>query len=143
VISGELEAVRPSRAHETLITIVRRGQFTGEVNTLSGRRALARIRARQPSEVIELAREEVLDLVQSDGELSQILMRAFILRRAELFTQGIGDATLVGSNHSADTASRSSLPATVTPTRISTLNVMLTWSTCLNIFMFPSPTYLW
>src|SRR6266849_458714 len=30
-------------------------------------------------------------------------MRAFILRRAELFTQGIGDATLVGSNHSADT----------------------------------------
>ncbi len=103
VISGELEAVRPSCAHETLITIVRPGQFTGEVNTLSGRRALARIRARQPSEVIELAREEVLDLVQSDGELSQILMRAFILRRVELFTQGIGDATLVGSNHSADT----------------------------------------
>jgi len=103
VISGELEAVRPSCAHETLITIVRPGQFTGEVNTLSGRRALARIRARQPSEVIELARQEVLGLVQSDGELSQILMRAFILRRAELFTQGIGDATLVGSNHSADT----------------------------------------
>src|SRR5712692_4619168 len=28
VISGELEAVRPSCAHETLITIVRPGQFT-------------------------------------------------------------------------------------------------------------------
>jgi len=46
VISGELEAVRPTCATETLITIVRAGQFTGEINTLSGRRALARIRAR-------------------------------------------------------------------------------------------------
>jgi len=103
VISGELEAVRPTCATETLITIVSAGQFTGEINTLSGRRALARIRARQDGEVIQLARESVLALVQTDAELSEILMRAFILRRVELLTQGIGDATLVGSSHSADT----------------------------------------
>jgi thioredoxin reductase (NADPH) len=103
VISGELEAVRPTCATEMLITIVRAGQFTGEINTLSGRRALARIRARQDGEVIQLARESVLALVQTDAELSEILMRAFILRRVELLTQGIGDATLVGSIHSADT----------------------------------------
>lgn len=95
--------VRPSGAHETPITTVPPRQFTGEVNTLSGRRDLNRIRARQPSEVIEVSRENVLALVQTDGELSQVLMRAFILRRAELFTQGLRDATLVGSNHSADT----------------------------------------
>src|SRR5215470_12502809 len=46
VVSGELEAVRPAGVTETLITIVRPGQFTGEVNTLSGRRAMARLRAR-------------------------------------------------------------------------------------------------
>src|SRR6266704_308287 len=103
VISGELEAVRPTCATETLITIVRPGQFTGEINTLSGRRALARIRARQDGEVIQLARENVLTVVQTDAELSEILMRAFILRRVELLAQGIGDATLVGSSHSADT----------------------------------------
>src|SRR3989440_5246151 len=103
VISGELEAVRPTCATETLITIVRPGQFTGEINTLSGRRALARIRARQDGEVIQLTRENVLTLVQTDAELSEVLMRAFILRRVELLAQGIGDATLMGSNHSADT----------------------------------------
>ena len=103
VISGELETVRPSGVHETLITTVPPGQFTGEVNTLSGRRALNRIRAREASEVIEVSRDNVLTLVQADGELSQILMRAFVLRRAELFTQGLGDVTVVGSNHSADT----------------------------------------
>jgi thioredoxin reductase (NADPH) len=103
VVSGELEAVRPTSAGETLITVFRAGQFTGEVNTLSGRRALARIRARQPGEVIELSHENVLALVQMDAELSEILMRAFILRRVELLTQGVGDVTLVGSTHSADT----------------------------------------
>ena len=103
VVSGELEAVRPTSAAETLITVFRAGQFTGEVNTLSGRRALARLRVRQPGEVIELSRENVLALVQTDAELSEILMRAFILRRAELLTQGVSDVTLVGSSHSSDT----------------------------------------
>ena len=103
VISGELEAVRPTCASETLIRVIGAGQFTGEINTLSGRLAMARIRAREDGEVIQLARESVLSVVQTDAELSEILMRAFILRRVELLAQGVGDATLVGSNHSADT----------------------------------------
>jgi thioredoxin reductase (NADPH) len=103
VISGELEAVRPSFVQETLITNFGPGQFTGEVNTLSGRRAIARIRARQDGEIVEIARGKVLALVQTDAELSEILMRAFILRRAEILQQGIGDVTLVGSSYSADT----------------------------------------
>jgi len=95
---------RASRSgRETLITIFRAEQFTGEVNTLSDRRALARIRVREDGEVIQVARESLLALIQTDAELSEILMRAFILRRVELLAQGIGDATLVGSNHSADT----------------------------------------
>jgi CRP-like cAMP-binding protein len=87
VISGELEAVRPSFVQETLITIFAPGQFTGEVNTLSGRRAIARIRTRKDGEIVEIARGKVLALVQTDAELSEILMRAFILRRAELRIQ--------------------------------------------------------
>ena len=55
VISGELEVVRPSFTQETLIRIVGPGNFTGEINTLSGRRAFARLRARQDSEVIQIA----------------------------------------------------------------------------------------
>jgi thioredoxin reductase (NADPH) len=103
VVSGELEAVRPAGAAETLITVIRPGQFTGEVTTLSGRPALARVRARTDGEAIQLPRENLLALVQTDAELSEILSRAFILRRAELLAQGIGDVTIVGSSHSADT----------------------------------------
>ena len=84
VISGELEAVRPTGTIETHLLIVRAVQFTGEINILSGRSAMARIRARQDGEIVQLARESFLTLVQTDAELSEILMRAFILRRVEL-----------------------------------------------------------
>jgi hypothetical protein len=52
---------------------------------------LAQIRAGEAGEVIEVEREHLLALVQTDSELSDILMRAFILRRVELIAQGFGD----------------------------------------------------
>ncbi len=103
VMSGELEVVRPSFTQETLIRVIGPRQFTGEINTLSGRRAFARIRARENSQVVQIARASLVALVQADAELSDIVMRAFISRRAELLAQGLGDSTLVGSSHSADT----------------------------------------
>ena len=70
---------------------------------LSGRRALFRARVSEPGEVIELDRQHMLALVQTDAELGEILMRAFILRRVELVAAGVGDVVLVGSNLSAGT----------------------------------------
>src|ERR671931_384836 len=103
VVSGELEVVRPSVPVETLITTYESGQFTGEVGTLSGRPSLFRVRATKPGKVIELNRQQMLALVQTDAELGQILMRAFILRRVELIAAGVGDIVLVGSTYSAST----------------------------------------
>jgi thioredoxin reductase (NADPH) len=45
----------------------------------------------------------MLSLVQTDAELGEILMRAFILRRVELVAAGVGDVVLMGSTYSADT----------------------------------------
>ena len=53
--------------------------------------------------MIELDREQLLSLVQTDAELSEILMRAFILRRSELIAGGFGDVVLIGSTHCAGT----------------------------------------
>src|ERR1039458_5807498 len=103
VMSGELEIMWLLFTQETLIRVVGPGRFTGEINSLSGRRAFARIRARQDSELIQISRENLMALVQTDAELSEIVMRAFILRRAQLQAQALGDSTLVGSSHSADT----------------------------------------
>src|SRR3954470_896130 len=101
--SGQLEVVRPSAEGDTVVALFSGGQFTGEVSLIAGRPALLRIRARSDAELIELTREELAGLVQTDAELSEILMRAFILRRLELVTSGLGDVVLVGSSHSVDT----------------------------------------
>jgi len=103
VVSGEIQVLRPSDGTETLIVRHRPGQFSGEGNMITGRRALGRLRVSEPGEVIELDREQLLALVQTDAELSEILMRAFILRRAELIAGGFGDVVLIGSTHCAGT----------------------------------------
>jgi thioredoxin reductase (NADPH) len=103
ITAGEVELVRPAGATETRIAALRAGQFTGEVYMLSGRRTLVRARVIEAGEVIELDRERLLALVQSDSELSEILMRAFILRRSELIAKGLGDVVLVGSDHCSGT----------------------------------------
>ena len=102
VRSGRLEAIRVTDT-ETVIATQTSGQFTGEANALSGRRSLVRIRAAEPGELIELDREKLLGLVQTDSELSEIFMRAFILRRMALIAHGIGDVVVVGSTHCAGT----------------------------------------
>ena len=66
------------------------GQFTGEVNMLSGRRALVRSRATEAGEVIELDREHLLALVQTDSELGEIIMRAFIMPPGGVDCAGAG-----------------------------------------------------
>jgi thioredoxin reductase (NADPH) len=103
VTRGQVEIVRPAAAAQTLITVHGPGEFTGEVNMLSGRRTLVRARALADTEVIELSRDGLLSLVQTDAELSEIVMRAFILRRVELIAQGLGDVVVVGSSHCAGT----------------------------------------
>ena len=79
------------------------GQFTGEASLLAGRPGLFRLRVAEAGEVIEIDRDQLLALVQTDPELSEILMRAFILRRVEIIAQQVGDVVLVGSNHSSGT----------------------------------------
>jgi thioredoxin reductase (NADPH) len=103
VTEGKIDIVSVSGPAESLIVTLQPGQFTGEVNLLSGRRQFTRVRASEAGAVIELERERLLALVQTDSELSDILMRAFILRRIELIAHQVGDAVLIGSNHSADT----------------------------------------
>lgn len=103
VVSGELESVRPSASGDTLVAVSGPGQFMGEVNTVSGRSAMFRLRVSKAGDVIELNHQQLLGLIQTDEELGEVLMRAFLLRRANLLAAGVGDAVLIGSTHSAET----------------------------------------
>lgn len=103
VIEGSLEMVRHAMTETQLVTVYEPGQFTGDVSLLSGRRSLLEARAREAGEVIELSRSALLALVQTDAEISEIIVRAFIVRRVELIAQGLGDAIVIGSVHCGET----------------------------------------
>jgi thioredoxin reductase (NADPH) len=103
VLSGEMQVLRPSAGAQALIVTHVAGQFTGEGTMLTGRRSLAQTRVSEPGEVIELDREQLFGLIQTDTELSDIFMRAFVLRRIELIAGGYGDVVLIGSTHCAGT----------------------------------------
>ena len=91
VVRGSVEILRAEPAGETVVHVNRNGQFTGEANLLTGRPAFVRIRANEDGEVIVLDRDQVLRVLQLESEISQIVMRTFILRRAELIARGYGD----------------------------------------------------
>lgn len=104
VLSGALEVVRPTeRGTEETIRVHGPGEFSGEVDMLLGRPSVARGRMREAGEVVAVNRDRLRQLVVVDPELSDLVMRAFILRRAMLIEHQQGDVVLVGSKHSAET----------------------------------------
>ncbi len=103
VLRGSLEVVRPGLGREEPVVVHQAGEFTGETNLLTGRRSLLRCRAAEDGEVLELHRDVLKTIVLNDSELSDLFMRAFILRRVGLLDRGFGDVVLIGSRHSSDT----------------------------------------
>jgi thioredoxin reductase (NADPH) len=88
---------------EPSVAVHEPGQFSGDVNLLSGRRAVVQARARGSTRVLEISCDRLRSLIQTDAELGEILLRAFILRRVALIAQGRGDVVLIGSRYSAGT----------------------------------------
>jgi thioredoxin reductase (NADPH) len=103
VIAGTIEVIRATDGIEQLVVTFGPGMFTGEGAMLTGRPVIVRIQAGEAGEVIEVDRDVLLALVQTDSELSEILMRAFLLRRVELIARGYSDVVLVGSTHCSGT----------------------------------------
>ncbi|HXJ22880.1 MAG TPA: FAD-dependent oxidoreductase [Polyangia bacterium] len=103
IVEGQVEVVRPLAEGEAPVVVHGPGQFTGEINMLSERRSLVSARVIKDGELIEVDRERLRTLVQRDPELSEVLLRAFILRRVGLIAQDSSSLVLIGSRHSAST----------------------------------------
>ena len=103
LLSGSMEIVQPDFTGERLIVTHGPGGFTGEMTMISGRSCLVRGRVTETGEFLELSGDGLRSLVAKDAELSEIFMRAFILRRLALISRGQGNVILMGSRHSAET----------------------------------------
>jgi len=103
LLEGRVEIATPAREGEERITIHAAGEFTGEVDMMTGRQSLVGARALDATKVLEIDLTNLRHIVQTDAELSEIFLRAFALRRAHLIANKLGGIVLIGSSHSADT----------------------------------------
>ncbi|ABF40749.1 cyclic nucleotide-regulated FAD-dependent pyridine nucleotide-disulfide oxidoreductase [Candidatus Koribacter versatilis Ellin345] len=103
VLSGEMEIVQPTSEGERSIVVHTPGHFTGELNMISGQRSLVRARISKPGEILEITPDALRSIINSDAKLSEVFMRAFILRRVALVRAGYGNVVVLGSRYSATT----------------------------------------
>jgi thioredoxin reductase (NADPH) len=103
VLTGSVEIVGVSKGVESILSVLGPAEFTGEVSQLSGRHSLVLCRACEMSELLEIDRASLRQIMQTDGLLGDLFLRAFLLRRIFLVANSIGDAVLIGSGLSSDT----------------------------------------
>lgn len=105
LLSGAMEIVQPASMEggERPITTHSAGEFTGEISMISGQRCLVLGRVTEAGEFLEISPDGLREVIARDAELSEILMRAFILRRVALINKGLGNVIMLGSRHCANT----------------------------------------
>jgi thioredoxin reductase (NADPH) len=103
VLSGTIDISLPGLDGETLVAVHRAGNFTGEMTSLQSAGSIVRLRASEDGEAIEVDREQLRRIMQNDAQLSELFMRAFIIRRLRLMGAQASDVVLIGSENSVGT----------------------------------------
>ncbi len=93
---------RASDKDETLLTVHRAGQFTGELDHVSARALLVSARVTDVR-VVRVPDASFRQFMASEPDLAELVMRAFILRRMGFLHHGEAGITLIGPADSADT----------------------------------------
>ena len=117
VLEGVMEIVEGSSGTEREVATHDVGQFSGDVDMLSGRVALVTARMRTDGRVLELSARALREAVDMLPDFGQLVVRAFLMRR-ELLLHGHGfqGVRIVGSRFSRDAhrlrdfASRNGIP---------------------------------
>jgi thioredoxin reductase (NADPH) len=103
VLSGSIESLLPGADGDESLHLLVAGEFSGEMSTLRGVGGFTRLVVRESGEVLALDEAALRRLIQTDPEISELLLRAFILRRVGLMTSNSGDTILIGTQTCGNT----------------------------------------
>ena len=102
VLSGAVEIVQRSNGVERAVTVHRAGAFTGDVDLMSGRAVIVTGRVCEAGEVLALESSVLRRVLNDMPQVGEVLMRAFMTRRAILLAQGFSGIRIIGSRFSAE-----------------------------------------
>lgn len=103
LLSGVIAVSRETIGGPVALVEHEAGDFTGEIGVLAGRASAVTGRARTECEVLVINDASLRVLIVSHAELSELIMRAFILRRVALIQEKYGGIVIIGCQHSGDT----------------------------------------
>ncbi|MEE6164590.1 MULTISPECIES: FAD-dependent oxidoreductase [unclassified Mycolicibacterium] len=116
ILSGKVAVTATDDAgNRHVIRVHGPGRFLGELGDLEGQAAFYTAEVVEPGEVLVVPTERVRDLVAHDPVLSDLFLRAYLLRRSLLIQEGTG-FRIIGSCYDPDTlrlrefAARNRLP---------------------------------
>jgi thioredoxin reductase (NADPH) len=101
VLEGEVEVVDDLAGEARTIGIMRPGRFVGDLNMITGQPMYLSAVVREGGEVLAISRERLKEVVTEEPNLSDIILKAFLARRAWGMRAGFG-LRIVGSRHSGD-----------------------------------------
>jgi hypothetical protein len=85
------------------MTTLTRGQFSGELDLLSGREVLLSCRAAKRSQILRVEKEDLRRLMRTELDIADLFVDAWIGRRAGLVQHSQGGVIVMGYGHDADT----------------------------------------
>jgi thioredoxin reductase (NADPH) len=105
VLSGELEVVEHhGQAGSNVVSTYRAFEFPGEIGMLTGQHAYLTARVTKSGRILHLSPSQVRSVMAQEPDLSETILRTFLLRHARLTRRGTG-IVLVGSRFDASTRS--------------------------------------
>jgi thioredoxin reductase (NADPH) len=100
IVSGSLQIERSTAIKSRVIGTFGPGMLSGDIGTLAGRAAVATARTMTDCEMIVIDEESLRALVITEADLSELIMRAYILRRVAFIQDKDGGGVIVfGSHH--------------------------------------------
>ena len=116
VQEGAVEILENSRGTEHSVVVHHQGQFTGDVDVLSGRAILVTGRVAQDGKVLQFSTDELRRAVDELPELGETIVKAFLMRRTLLLGSGFEGVKIIGSRFSPEShrlrefATRNAIP---------------------------------
>src|SRR4051812_36072392 len=102
VISGSVEIVERSSGTERRVVVHQPGEFTGDIDMLTGRGALVTARVLEPGRVLQIGALALRRAVGEWPEIGETLLKAFLMRRTLLIGTGYQGLKIIGSRFSQD-----------------------------------------
>jgi thioredoxin reductase (NADPH) len=102
VVEGAIAIVEHSSGEERLVRMHGPGEFTGDVDMLSGRSALITARVEADGSLLELNTDELRTTVDENPDLTEKVVKAFLMRRTLLISRGFEGPKIIGSRFSPD-----------------------------------------